>query len=433
MTINIAKLNAIHAGAFDEPAFRRLTKLILNVDDGPLVVHSGAFRNLRTIRVIYVAAENVQYLADDIMRSASETIVEFLWHDWPNLMNLNQLTANTAFPRLIHLQICNVHEPQTTFHVLAPSNFTSMCCLRTLWLVDCGIEFIEQKTFDGLGRSLTMVNLRENRIQFVTARMFRSLFDAHRYPIVRLGAQHAEIICTCRFLEFAIMQCPNTKTPGKMCNPCQQSDFLTNNTCGIFRHSSDMTKYCRGVERHSVRYVAIRMAYIGNSVWINTNFSNQLRVVMVDAAAMRALKCTERKTEKNYVCYNLKRRKQIKKILKAEIQIVVAIPFTFFFGARAMHLITVRQEPEDANGWCIGYWVGLSIFVGFVVGFGFRIGHAYWRAKKVDTEAAEANHTNIQDATELRTIEQRPSCVVMPNDSYYYVDEYEESGYIEPN
>lgn len=373
LIIEVVQLKVIHARAFNATGFVNLFHLGLYFDDyGVVKFHADAFKGMPTIRTIIFESKQIDDLANGLFDEAALSLRILHFLIWPSNININEMFAKTVLRVLHFFYIENVQSPQLKFRQLAATNFTSFRRLRRLILMKCGIEAIDDDTFDAFWRTLEHVNLDGNRIKAIDLRTFRQIIELHSKPRISFESNEIAWNCTCPLLEFNVMLCPLSSD---FCIDCVSSDDdFSIASCGI-RHIEDLAKFGSDEKDKVLRYIAVRMVFGNDSVSIQTNFTAKFRVILTNLDAMRARKCTDRMTDEHFKCLQL--WSSMDSLLLdifhgAEWMSITVVPGFFEFGARPWHSITVPAPPlQDGNYLLMGILCSLPIgfFIGFVCGF----------------------------------------------------------------
>lgn len=381
LLISTDRLAAIHANAFDDPAFLSLTVLELNVKSGLLIVHSGAFDRLQYLRSIEFDAESI-YLTAGLFARAYVNLKLVQTTAWPNDINLNDMFATEIYRHLAWLHIENVALPQRHFRYLHWSNFSAFRRLHELYLINCGIEVIDEHAFDYIGHSLKYLSLRKNSIKIINVDMFRRMYETKLGCEIRITNNYVKLTSACRLIEVEIMLCPFERHSAGLCNECEALDYFYHNPCYLHR-SVDAAKFgLREDIEVWLRVIDVRMAYANEFVAIHTNFTSKIRVLFVNGDAVHAMspKCSyERALKMNVKCFSMAiassrlhlDMSRIEEIRSSQFISITVIPILHRFGARPMHLMTIRQQH-------IGHWLRdniiLILFTTALITFGMLLG-----------------------------------------------------------
>lgn len=350
------RLDTIHANAFNRPAFYRLSMLMICIEKGAVVVRDSAFAGFDLLISIERYAKNIRHLPGDLFHPVAMSLWDIKCATWPNDINLDEMFATHPYNMLKVLEIHNVQMPQKKFRLLAATNFTAFRRLRYLELVNCGIEVIDSRAFDTIGATLEYVNLNRNWIKLIDVRMFRSVFESKGLVDFRIDHNRETLACTCRLIELEVMQCPfrDTTTDGS-CFDCMRTlmpltkmvvGVDTAAACGIYRQVH-FTNFCIA-KGGLVRIVTIRMTVLGDSLALRTNFISKMRMILMDLNAMQANKCDDR-ARARLKCFQLDKfvdrlnLMDIEEINGVEFTAITVIPILYEFGARPMHIMTVRN------------------------------------------------------------------------------------------
>lgn len=378
LVIKTSQLNAIHADAFKGDAFQKLTFLEIEIKQGSVKFHDGALNSLSIMRIFEFNAIRIASMSSGLFGPANVTLSTIKFDRWPNEINLNEMFANEIYRQINFLYIMNLQMPQTKFRVLAAANFTSLRQVRSLYLINCGIEVIEGNAFRAIAHSLEMINLDLNRITVINVDMFRRVFESKRVTELLMRTNEWERTCTCRMLEVYVMQCP-IDGMSVSCVQCwrNESSPFQPSSCGVHR-TIDFTKWCIPADNKRLHLINIRLVveHMG-SIQIRTNFSSKVRVVFRNTVAMRS-RCQERASNMEYKCLIVNKSVErfdlndIGVLRDADLISIMAIPILYEFGARPMHLITLRRTIEGEEHWWIvmamtsmigGVIVGLTVAV----------------------------------------------------------------------
>lgn len=349
LLINAQELNSIHADAF--MGFPDLWCLEITITYDKLRIEDGAFRGLDRLHTIMLDCELVDDFSIGLFEAISASVFYFYMLTWPNNINLNEMFANQSFHALENVIIKNVQMPQTKFRQLAASNFTFARRLRHLTMVHCGIEAIAEGTFDGVARTLQYIDLSDNWIKFVIFRMFRRVLEPNARAILYIGNEEDSLVCTCRLIELEIANCPFQRNANGYCLKCELPEQFVAASCGIHRAVELAHVGVQLEDQWFVRIVDIRMSYGRNAiVSILTNFTSKFRLLFVPFDAMQRGDCSVRAAATDYKCINIDKfvdelgLEGVTERNSAEFVTITAIPILYKFGARPMHLITVRME-----------------------------------------------------------------------------------------
>lgn len=400
LSIRTEQLDTIHASAFDQPAFHSLWYLFIRIERGAVYICDKAFQGIEKLQTIHFDARLVDNLPRGLFNPFAGTICRISFLAWPNNMNLNEMFAGGPNRLLKLLDIRHVRMPQTLFQLLAADNFTSFRRLTELVLYNCGIEVIEEHAFYAIGRTLTYIHLGANRLKHFNIAMFRSIFETKRLATFEVYNFKFYLYCTCALVELDVMLCPLRKKRGKMCLECMASDekFRASN-CGVL-HELKIAGFCVSLTaKRIVRTIYVRMAYADQTISVDTNFSSIFRMIAVDLHAMEQHRCTARVSKRNFKCVKADRPMDRLDLIelsdagRAELMLIAAIPILHAFGARPVHVVTVRQPPSDEfwlrGGWI---WIVLGAVSGLVAGSIFIA----IQGPTDQTEAHEVDYSEIQ-------------------------------------
>lgn len=375
LTILANRLDSIQTNAFRKPAFTRLHILSIQVKFGSMKILDGAFNGFQSLETIQL---NVNY-ADRIPTSLFDPMDVTIWwavfNKWPADTGIRDVFTKDVYRNLAILYIGNTQLPSNPFRRLAASNFTTFRRLVELYLINCGIEVIAENAFRTIAKELLVINLTLNRIKHIDIDTFRLFFETKNWIDFRWDGNGDAMECTCRLLELDVIQCPFRSGVG-LCVDCVtygSTDF-SEAKCGISRDINH-SRLCVTRNRESImRIVNIRMTYVDkHSISIETNFTSKIRVLFVSLHAMRHGNCAVRTIKSNWKCLNIYRQSnrtlqlnEFDEFRDTELISITAIPYLFIFGAKPLHLITIRQKERF---WYELIWTGIvSIVLGVIVG-----------------------------------------------------------------
>lgn len=165
LVIYTIALYAIHANAFNVPAFQQMNSLEILIDYGLVRIHAGTFNGLNDLLLFALECKFIDRLPIDLFAPMASTIKCLQQRGWSNDVNMDEMFANKFYNMVAMLGIENVMQPQINFRILPASNFTAFCCLNDLYLYECGIQVIEMDAFDVVGRTLKSIALPANRLK----------------------------------------------------------------------------------------------------------------------------------------------------------------------------------------------------------------------------------------------------------------------------
>lgn len=376
LQIRTDRLRTIHAGAFNRISFHCTRKMELYLNQGVLTIREGVFdslEKLQTLRIVGRLTVPIP-IAAMALRIKRITFVGLPNH------SLADLFAAATYRRVVRVHISNVQWPQTQFRQLVAADFAAFRQLTTVILNYCGITVIEEQAFDYVGRTLTTVDLRGNRIKALTVDMFRRMYESHRSESVvfQVENEFSDFVCTCQFVELVIMQCPfQTKKPGN-CLECTLIANFHTKACDVYRNVPLPTMCINWNEDTRLRIVQVRLTHENGAILLDTRFSSKMRVIFVNFDAMAGRKCAARATKMNFKCLRIDRStdylelNEIEEVRGARLISITVIPILFEFGARATHTITVRSKMVAPERWPVLEMLILcaAIVLGIGIGFG---------------------------------------------------------------
>lgn len=354
LTIQNSRIDAIQPDAFNDKAFQHLALLAFrNIGPSSINIMDGAFNSLKEIRVMRLSTVRIANLRASFFQPLERTLSTLDVHNWYANINLNDMFNVGQYSAMRDLFIRANEAPQTKFKLLHRDNFTAIRMVRSLFLVDCGIEVIDEHAFDAIGRRLIYISLQGNHIKLINIVMFRKIFETKRRGLVKVQSygDGRSLLCTCRLLELDMMHCPFRKIGAQICIDCQTAGQFDAAACGL-RQNVDVRQLCVTPDDMDarLRIIRVHMRITDNAIWVQTNFSSNFRIILWNSIAMAASACADRVSDATMKCWyidNMTTRMDFNGsewFLNAEYMSVTAIPITFNFGAIPLHSITMRRS-----------------------------------------------------------------------------------------
>lgn len=398
----------------------------MQIEHGFVEFHDNAFAHMQMIRTINFAGEKVRFPAS-VFDVAVASIGGITFTTWPSDMNLNDVFGNETYRQLIMLRIHNAK-----FRFLSADNFSTIRWLSYLELNRCGIELIEQHTFDVVGHSLTDIILFENRLKTVNFKMFRPLFESKLSTDLEIIQYRERLVCTCHMIEMHIV----VAYPSAAYIDCLMPDDLDETTCATGRNVN-FSRICASfIRKRSMQIVDIRMVSKDDmTIFIRTSLASHYRVLLVNSNAMSGSKCTERAFESNVKCLILNKfvdflhLKDFETIGDADFVSITAIPLLYNSGARPLHMITIERRSMIVHR----YWIvvlAISIAAGLVIGVTGGISFVFinnMRTVKQHTAEGETTSTtnsHYYDQIQANAIETDANAAPGDNEYDYYDNYY---------
>lgn len=409
MRIETEELHAIHANAFTSPAFQKLEWLSIHAENSTVSIYDGAYNGLQ-LHVFAYRTTSVALFPAGLFDPLADSISLLRHEVWPNSINMDEMFANVPFRLLRILYIENVAEPQTKFRHLAASNFSAFNRLEFLFLMYCGIETIDARTFDGIGHTLRFINLGGNELMTISVDTFRRVFESKSQTMLSVYDNKEPMACTCSLIEMEVMQCPYESVHSQTCVDCLANKSFVADDCGVYR-LADVEQMCiHKRTKEFMRVITFRQAYADDSFSIRTNFTSKIRVLLVNFDTTWSKKCADRASKTNYKCLNIDisvdrfRLDVVEEIRDAKLVSITVIPILYRFGARAVHAQTVRRASIFGE-WLLDHWVSMaiiSILLELVIGFGggICVAHIKWQCISNNKEQCDAGATELSSTYE---------------------------------
>lgn len=386
LELYVNELYTIHADAFFRNAFKYLYNLKIRVKKGMNSIGSGAFNGLSQMSKLHLETERMEYLPSGVFDYMAVQMITFELSIWPNNVNLNEMFAFDVFHNLRIFEIWQVQWPRTQFRHLDAANFSFTRRLKTLSLINCGIETIDRHTFALIGRKLEKLNLAGNRIQTIDVDTFQQLYETGLRELSLVN--NTLLACTCSLIELDVMQCPLRHNSSHVCMECTPTVDFDATACDVYRdlnRSRIYTEYKRPgdyaplkpiMEKYEIlRIIKFRLAHVDEVIHVATNFTTYFRMLLIDLRAIQVRKCIDRVAEGNFRCLRLNKStnqlpsKEIGKLRDAEFMLVVAMPIRFWFGVRPLHSIMVSKAGLAIENPPSGMWIWTPIIIGLLLGF----------------------------------------------------------------
>lgn len=374
--IHVDSIDAIEANAFDGPAFHRMTYLWISIGNGAVKVHSNAFHGMRVDGTIDLVMPTVAHYPEGLFQPIADTVSSIRTNGWPSSHSLNAMFNGSMYDAMHDLRIKNVQSPQTYFRHLAASNFTFVRQLKYLFLVNCGIEVIDERTFDELAHTLEWIKLNRNRIKYINVAMFRAVIESKWHAVVEIKMDSA-LKCNCQALEVGLIQySPFDAVARSSLVACMPDVGATNATCARWQRIRPIDFCLKFSSKTTLRSVHLRMRLTHRYVTIQTNFTSKFRMLFLNLDAKHAKKCIDRSLKTYLKCWTVNRTiDRMELDTKAQFVALIAIPILYRFGVCPFHLIVVRQlQPIGWFDWVgHGATILVSILGGAIIGFGSGI------------------------------------------------------------
>lgn len=408
LMIELNELHSIHANAFDEWALEELDTLKIIAKRSAVRVWSGVFDHLENLKYFFIESKKL-CLPSGLFYKLADILRQLKISGWPSDLNLNEMFDNQMYRTVTTLHIEHVASPQRKFRLLHASNFTAFRRLQYLLFIDCGIEVISDKTFDVVGRTLWIIHLTANWIKAVSFEMFRIFFETKFGAELALYNRFA-YACTCETIEFDVLYCPFEMD----CYKCWVTGDSMSIACGVHRDVLT-SKLCADASA-ILRIISVRMAHNRDSdvLWIQTNLTSKNRILFVDSYATGSGGCDEKASKSRYTCLNINKTidkldlRDIETIRGAEFISITAIPILYNFGAKPMHLMTVRRQiSHDFKLVLIAISIGIAM-LGVIVGVALAIGCQMIRSRRVKTQSSADTNLSYEHLVPTAMIQHAP-------------------------
>lgn len=190
----------IMPNAFNTTLFSRMKSLILN---GLHLSHlrAGIFTGLCDLEMLLLEAMKLVALDANLLKPCPKLHFMQMHNCSQNggqMIKLDNLTGGDPLTQLETL-VCSGNNLERTITV---NSFKGLSQLRKLKLKSNRIETIGEKSFDVLAKTLNVLDLRENRLKFVTANLFRALLLNRNPESVNIFLEKNPWHCSCRLQSF---------------------------------------------------------------------------------------------------------------------------------------------------------------------------------------------------------------------------------------
>lgn len=369
LRIERCRLRGILSNAFTGNAFSQLELLWFFDTITQFCIFDGAFEYLRTLRSLRFSKSIVTDFRAGLFRTLAPIMpVLVIEYGWPGNVGLGEMFADILYARLITLFINHVIWPQTKFHHLAASNFTNIRNVRYMALVDCGIEVIEDNTFDELADRIQDLNLEQNHIKSINLNMFRKIYESKSLAYMYLDGNALE--CTCALIEVELLRFAFIFGPPSNIECIQKHNF-SRDMCGLIQKFkiSRIKSNVPDDQTAVMLVIDIQMKQHNQSISIRTNFSSTFHVLLIDMDDTISRRCTRKRPKLHFVCVNMNRSierfelDEIAEMPTAKFISITVIPILYRFGARPMHSITIRRRWATSKR----YWLW-TVLIGTVLG-----------------------------------------------------------------
>lgn len=223
------------------------------------------------------------------------------------------------------------------------------------------------------------------------------------------------LTCTCRLFEFNLMSYP-IGDEDTINIKCKASDDFTLRSCGIERTINPSKLRIDWTKDEIVRVVNVRMAYVNDSIRIETNFTSKMRVLFRQLNEINAPKRIGSALESKFQCLNINKSigclelSEIEEIDHANIISITVIPILYGFGAKPIHSMCVRREVV-IDDWPWGYVILIAVTTGLFLGLAtgsFIVTHKTFNAKARPHERKAADYESHEYAMPMNAIYTQP-------------------------
>lgn len=168
------EFDSIENGAFDHEAFKEITSLIFKSNVRPLHLHSGILHGL--------SLSNIEFLHSPIASMA----YDFLWPIRHKLTNIVSKASLDDAKTFMHL-LAGIGLPQVRSVCIQNSTASNVLHYRSLFGVQnitsieissSGLQSIEERTFDHVSKTLTMLNLDNNLLMTLPNTIYDELLKS---------------------------------------------------------------------------------------------------------------------------------------------------------------------------------------------------------------------------------------------------------------
>lgn len=206
LTIFRTAISVIEANAFDSLAFRKLHTLRILMN----VMHIQTYRP-EMLSGLHYLHQLIIYEASNPTAFPVNFLAKIRMHlnhfaHFGFVLNSQSLTNLFGHQRLRIEMLdidCNGVVGNTDF--LARANFSALLLVKDLSVKDCGVEYIEPGTFDGMLRTLRYLHLVHNPFKRLDANAFTTYLDVPGPVILHISSKEHPIECSMEFYELRNM------------------------------------------------------------------------------------------------------------------------------------------------------------------------------------------------------------------------------------
>lgn len=170
-------------------------RLVFKHIRNPIDLPSTIFHASLAIEVIEIDTRNIHIMDQNIFLLLVSHLITLIIHA-PFEHNLDELLQNRYEWKIKQL---SAQTNSAKFHLLAASNFSGAAQLQIIILAGCGIEYIENNTFDNL-RNLSELSLNDNNIKRLQTSIFSKFIEDDNVRFLNLT--NKAVACDCNFYEL---------------------------------------------------------------------------------------------------------------------------------------------------------------------------------------------------------------------------------------
>lgn len=361
--------------AFEAESFKNLVSIKFTNELSPLHFENDCFRGLNRLRNLFIQLSSVITIDTRFLQAVSKSITVIFLENFICNIGFRDIFGNVKYPKQIMVFIENFNSNK--FVVLAPGNFTRLMVMKSLYIINCGIEIILQGTFDEISDSLQEVGLTENRIKQISVSLFKSLFESTSFIEWYARGFIVEdnfLNCNC---ELTLIENFNRIHISNRIFPCiaeNQTKNIDKNCPGLQRFKISM--FCGEFTRNFKYFIYnnfnIKLNERENSVVIQTKVNDSFRVLL-DSLGQRQICPNNREINDTIKCIQLTANHlQIPQSMMPQ-SAFIKVSIIYYIHGWPLSTVTIRLLDQTNIWWSSTQFLSMSVVIGFCI-IGFLVG-----------------------------------------------------------
>lgn len=283
---NYTKLT-IKSTAFQSAALMNLEELTFSYCN-LLNLEPGSFNGLIQLRIFTIFFSNIFGVNQTTFRLFGKSLRLFVYTNFPNDILFDHFFGVTKMSRLTHITVTMVG-PKIAPRFLHASNFSGLSVVESIKLENCGIEYIDDGTFDYVSATLRHLDLQRNHIKNLRFKLFEIFFDKWQKSSKFLLLLFSNIECNCHFYEtknislisFGFFEPPYIHDRMK-CNASQT--IIQSTSCqNSHAYGIQTKKMCISIPLYThLWYPKFNLRVVDNILNISTTINSKYRLIILN-------------------------------------------------------------------------------------------------------------------------------------------------------